>query len=440
MNEQQLRKWLGDKLGRKVPDSTWEVLKFRQHLDDIETNEADLQELLKVAPLLLPYSDYMEGVIPPLKKSSTKKSSNTTSRDEELPARPLKLDGVIADRGEALGEYLALRAAALEPVREFRRQVLCGKLLSKEEATAFVKSDAARRFSLEWFREYSVPIVRHVSRFYQPFMAYASDEEDGGVEISVDPFDDREGVDFYEGMTIFVDPPGEVFDVLKPKNTSHEDLDRLEVFSSTISATRIEDNFETIAVYPGSPLDNLRRISKWLVEHLCHSWREAQAVQFILTGEPTAPMALTAEIEDLTGNGLVYGVVTLKVQPWVPSGTVTKVYQDLQHQMLQGKPHAPSLKNLTVFRFVMRELRSNLSSAEGKEGKAPKRPPWRVLMKRWNEAHPGWAYKDESVFSRDFDRASRAVVYSFPSHYMVETTPLYWDRSVPAMEDLMDSM
>ena len=92
--------------------------------------------------------------------------------------------------------------------------------------------------------------------------------------------------------------------------------------------------------------------------------------------------------------------------------------------MLAGKPRAPTVRNLAVFRFVVDRLEIRAPSDDEDAGtskrtkrKKPKlvRPcSRRELMGLWNREYPRgheWHYEDARNFHNDFRRAEQAVVH-----------------------------
>jgi hypothetical protein len=88
---------------------------------------------------------------------------------------------------------------------------------------------------------------------------------------------------------------------------------------------------------------------------------------------------------------------------------VVKVYQHLQADMLGRKPRAPELRNLNVFRLVVRQSRKSSPGGEN-QGEALGELSWRELMEHWNQENPGQKYTREGRFRRDFYRGGRAVL------------------------------
>jgi hypothetical protein len=222
-----------------------------------------------------------------------------------------------------------------------------------------------------------------------------------------------------------------------PTSVAYDDLkkvrfpgDARQPGASRYTRVLRDKEFVHIPVYPGSILDNLGRLSLELSEEFCAAWDETQAAWFVLTSESIMPKVLNGRYDTASSDHLTYGTITLKVEPWVSADTVAKFYQRLQQDVLMRKGRASELRNLTVLRFVIGEIKSFFADAGGLDATKHRPTPWPELMKRWNAAcsfRPSWTYRHPSKFKRDYFRAGRAVVEPY-DHYEVD--PLYrW--SVP---------
>jgi hypothetical protein len=137
-------------------------------------------------------------------------------------------------------------------------------------------------------------------------------------------------------------------------------------------------------------------------------WTEADAAWVIVTGEVReVPWCLVGDIEDFSNSYFTYTKVRLEVEPWITAETVTQAYQYLQRLVLGRRPRAFSEKNMTMARFVMRQIRNLLSHGSGDEGS--QEISWRVMARLWNQIYPHWSYRDEWQFYQDVHRVIRAV-------------------------------
>jgi hypothetical protein len=85
---------------------------------------------------------------------------------------------------------------------------------------------------------------------------------------------------------------------------------------------------------------------------------------------------------------------------------VLQTYRDIQRDLLGRENRPLSLRNLAVYRSVLVDAR------EAERVNPGKPPPTRAQsMARWNREHPEQTYKQLWQFTRDVDRAERAVLF-----------------------------
>lgn len=402
--EEYLRLWLAGQLGRnpevdRAFDKLWRTLKSEDHVEmakvmsvtgDSEEEEQAKKDLLATAKLLLPYAESEVSSTPPI-RSTGKRTRRVT----------LRQDGYEKERAEALGEYVALRASMHPLVRRFREEVLGEKALTPEQAHALVGSDAANRFTLKRFEQHGISVIEHTASFYEHGVVSKKLRTDKFIEFEY----------------IFVDPPGELLQAHLPVSVAYDDLEYLwfpregsmDAREGAHSSVLHDADHVPTPVYPGSVLDNLRQLSQRLVTEYGRCWDEAQAAWFVLTGEPVAARAITAEYQDHYSEHLIHGTIALTVEPWVPTETLVKVYQHLQAEMLERKPRAPERRNLAVFRFVVGQSKKSSPGGEDQDEAVEERS-WHELMEHWNQANPDQKYLRESRFRRDFHRGARAIL------------------------------
>lgn len=315
------------------------------------------------------------------------------SEEEQFSSQELILQRASneKDRSAAFSEYLAFAAAVDSPgVERFRRKVLGGKLLAPEQAHALVESPAAMYFPVSWFKRFRIPVVGHAATF----------------ETLAEKFD-KEGP--YRLVRVRVDPPGITrLTRYRPLVDGHS---RLEDIPTIRFPHRSGKPNVLRPVRRRSVLDELREVSGEL-SALCPPWEEAQAAWFTLTDEFPLVSALTGNV-DVTNNSVVnYGTITLHVEPWIPANSVREAYQDLQKQVLRQKNRPIFERNLAVFRFVVRELRSLIPRDEMWRLHSVKAPSWRILCDRWNHQvqQEEWRYEDVRHFRRAFVRGISLIV------------------------------
>lgn len=403
-NESELREDLAKRLSRdEVSDTLWEVLKFGNHVQEaIDFGESGTHDLVEAARALSGYEELMESVTPTANREGVGDTSKEHPRAPKVDDRELQIDARESGWMAALGEYVAFRASLHPLVQRFREEVLVGYPLTSQQAQAFIDSPANSRFSSDYLIENGVPTDSHSARFV-----------DHGVA-----FEDEKGEKFIEVEYVYVDPPGEVFTALLPPSIAYEDLETasfpasVETTPSTIRVgTAVSEAVHYVPVYPNSVLDDLWQLSRRLSKDFCGAWDETQVVWFVLTGETVLPRTRRGSYHGDASQYLAHGTIVLEVEPWVPAQAVVDLYQLVQSNVLGQKPRSPSPRNLEVFRFVMKELRSSLARTDGPQGTAEP-PPWIELMRLWNKEHANklsWTYRHPSKFHRDYRRGGQAV-------------------------------
>jgi hypothetical protein len=286
-----------------------------------------------------------------------------------------------------------------------------------------VTSPAVRSFFREWFEEWGIPLFQHEARIV------GRDEDHYESVWNVIRSNFRPWIDRY--VSVFVDPPGITRSVLYGPSSIrvpdafavdkryfiHEEQDDI-VVESTDVVLRFPwgDAVRRVRALPGSLWSELHDLSTLLVE--LYGWREEEAGWFVLTGETPYidPIAVSASL--LTGyrHSPPVWTVTMEVAPWVNAKTVTRIYREVQKQILQGDNSGTKLRNVAVLRFVT-----------GQTATHGGRPSWRVLLERWNRRYPEgheWHYTKTADpnqrvrnFKRDYDRAKKVVMdpdHKFP--------------------------
>ena len=159
---------------------------------------------------------------------------------------------------------------------------------------------------------------------------------------------------------------------------------------------------------PDSLPEDLRGLGR-LLEELYPGWGERGAMWFVLTGK--APHLEMVKFRgSVTANTSSYAplphhLITLTITPWVSAKSVELLYRHLQQRHLADNGRKKKPRTLEVARFCWEQYR-----LEGK------RPPWRVLCERWNEAYPGERIEDWHNFREYAARGASAALprYRFP--------------------------
>ncbi len=190
-----------------------------------------------------------------------------------------------------------------------------------------------------------------------------------------------------------------------------------------------------IAFHKDSSLERLRDLSEDLRTELFPLWSQAEAAWVIVTGQVwETPKSVVGKIEGFSNDHLTFATVNMRVEPWIPAETVTRIYQYLQHVVLGRRPRSLSERNLAMPRFVMRQLQDMITDGRDRED-GPPVVSWRKLMGRWNETYPHWAYENDRQFYRDCRRIFRAVARPYDeTGSMSKDLDTLIDMSIPEHE------
>jgi hypothetical protein len=365
--------------------------------------------------------------LPPLRANSEHSQSKRPGRSEPLEIKP-PLRTEEAERAAAFEEYLAYAANFDQDLHRFRDGVLSNRLLTAEQALAFVQSPAAR-----FFRDHNfefgggnIPLTGHHATL---------DNYERG----------REGQKVWSRATVSVDPPGSTETVekwtLEPLHKVIRKRDNDDVGDGEpLLFVNAEGRAQTSWVWDGSPLHTLRRLSEKLTKR--YLWEDAQTTMFVLTGEIPARPPLRVSYE-WKGAGVgsralkvSQGVVTLEVAPWVSAKTVNRAYRIAQKRILRRDNRPIKEKNLKLFRFVTERLEPTGLFEYGKpqfppseewmtedelikHGDFEKKPTGRELVREW-DALPWvqknqWTYGENTGrFWRDYKHTKLRIAYSAP--------------------------
>ncbi len=335
-------------------------------------------------------------------------------------------------QAEALGEYMALCASLNPAVRDFRRRILGGNILSPNGANVFVASLANRWFTEEHFQGWGITPVDHRA---VPVPVYFPDFHTGGECVILEPL----------GEQIFL---------------SDDEMNQrfADYFYFPSRSGDFFENPKRVAVGRGSILEELLRLSERLIASLCCSWNQAQTAWFVLTGEATPAAVLIARSGWRADHGFdryeLYGsrAITLTAEPWVSADEVKRAYRSVQTRVLERERNRESPEaNRALFKFVIERFREALPSEELSEEdwlafayvvrlingdqkpqdglSIPKsaRPSWSKLCKEWNswyedEAHH---YNEVSNFRRAFLKTARRIAPRMDPTYSTITPPNY---------------
>jgi len=301
-------------------------------------------------------------------------------------------------RAGSYDEVLAREAGFTQEIADFRRNLLGGRLLTQKQAHGLLESPAARFLQPALFERWQIPLIGHKAELLE--------DESSHDERKID-----------HRATIYVEPPG-VTKTVRYANDDAAEIDgkatdwhwylHLDAEGSMgiapercVLRYRDRDGLkEEMWVWPGSVLDTLRGFGARWAGRL--GWEEEDMTLWLLCGRPPRFDPLTARVRYKRGSPLT---AELTVHPWVPAETVLANYRKIQRQLLGKENHRLKSRSLEVVRFVETCIREE-------EGA---RPPWRELLKRWNEEHSAEErFLDLRNFARVYkDTLERVAHYSF---------------------------
>jgi hypothetical protein len=418
MNRQELLDQLARRMNLdKVPEPVVEEADADGFIEDVLASERDesFDDLLHFARTRMRFhrrmQDYEQRQAISRGESQNTESfegTESTSLTRTLAPKHGEEERRHVLRASAFEEYLAKTAASERDVHRFRRRFLPdGETISLEEASALIASPVAACVPASRVR----PSVRSL---ISPLDHTATSDEKQGED---------------EGSPIA--PVGLSADPLNERSSGEVAKQEQLLFADT------DDHVLEVWVGRLSVLDELRRISVRLAR--VYPWEEAEASRYILTARPPRVPALVGRLQVHRDRATTYGTITLTVQPWVPADVVYGFYRDMRQEAFAGDHQTISERKIAVFRFVMSQHyvhppedgepkytivdsrvgpRLHLSrQTKEKLLKKPKlvKPPWKVMLDRWNEQYSGepykWSYKDEANFKRDFHEARKTIVH-----------------------------
>jgi hypothetical protein len=456
MTDEEIKKRLGQYLGvNPLPDALWETLEddLQKDLDrarDLRKPEGDAWEDIEYdawlawrtirRALKANRGDSSFGTV--RKSSPNRGLQGRTNLLENAPDPGYEESwrdftpqeaGEEREQAKALGDYMALCASLNVGVREFRREVLGGDVLSPGQAHEFVDSLANQWFGQDNFEEWGVTPTNHCAVFVS---VNYPDFDTGGECAILEPI----------GQQVFI--PDDEMD---------------QRFAGYLYFPPRSGEFigepRQIPVGSGSILDGLMQLSEELTAAVCSSWNQAQTSWFVLTGEATPAAVLIARSNWRADHGFDrygwYGsrAITLTAEPWVSADEVAKAYRAVQKGALERQRNRESPEaNRALFKFVIEHLRAALPAEElsqkdwlafayvvrlvnGDEdpqdglppGTESARPSWRKLRQEWNGWYEDEAshYKEDGNFRRAFLSTARRIVPRIQSPYSEVTPPNY---------------
>jgi hypothetical protein len=297
-------------------------------------------------------------------------------------------------RGEATAIVLAELASGEPRVQRFRQDVLKDRLLSREEAMAFLHSPALAVFKPDHLEGFGVPIVGHVARL----------ESWGPAQVE----DDQGRISDGARVEVYIDPPGKTF---KKEKIWDETVKDSRDWAIEWIVPSPKGGTEPQGIWQPSTLDDVRRISSELAKR--YMWRPADAAMFVVTGNPPPMPPIRSGFRAHDYAGAERAIITLEIEPWTSVETVTRVYLARQQELSPRRRRGLG-RPLDVYLFVTAQMRKGT------------RPTWRELVESWDSARSaGKPYGgNPRNLRRDYGRVRDALL--FPYKWNPVSAPWKW--------------
>jgi hypothetical protein len=154
-------------------------------------------------------------------------------------------------------------------------------------------------------------------------------------------------------------------------------------------------------VWPGSPLDELRKLADSLVKF--YPWEPAQAAAFVLEGLiPLATPFLLHLPQTWHETRPTRAKLVMEVDLWMPAASVLRAYRAAKRQVLPGHNRQVSRRSIDLVNFVM---------AHGPG-------TWQEHLDDWNTEHPTDKYSDYRRFRFAFIRARKSLLFTTYRPYL----------------------
>ncbi len=327
MINQGLRRAVEERVGFSIPHEAWEYLERRYDAWDedvaVEDLAQDVVELRDAGLLGLP------------------RRRVSAPRRSEPPDR----------RHVALSRILAAEAARREDVREFRQDVLNGRLLAQDEVETFLQARLEAEGPPTLWARFPLP-----------------------AGLQVDPL---------------LAPARDVLAEVAPKLSPNARLTAFE--PRFLDYAKSDDRWVYCVPVPvGGVLERLKRLAGHLAED--YGWPEAAATTFVLTG--AMPIVSPALIDVRVGSDTpALNRITLRLDPRLSPKEVAAIYARARRRLL-----GPGHKDRVITEKHL-ELAAHFAERGAEDG------GWDELMASWNATYPRWAYATVNHFSRDVRQA-----------------------------------
>lgn len=312
-------------LGQDLRPATWQYLVDEGKVTAVVRREQDLNWLSQEVHKFWEAAGQRGTTPPPARLLTQEQRARAKQRDEVLSI------------------LLAQEAARHEGVADFRRTVLKGRLLNREEVDLwFVRQQAADGDPTEWLTHVPVPSGYRVTH----------DRAEGGY---------------------ITEPPLKITKATAARGVRIEGVE----YAGGAGSGRI-------ATSAGGVLEQLRRLSVELEEMF--GWTQAEATTYVVTGGvPYVPPMKIIGPEKLPPSRLLR--VVLEIDLALTPRQVADRYRRMRREWLGARLRALSPKHLSLAGFIAQRPADEL---------------WPDRLRAWNRAHPpDWKYKNEAYFKRD---------------------------------------
>jgi hypothetical protein len=369
MEARAVRRKLERELGRRVPDSTWSLLLDRGYVDDVLLDPNSWRDVVNNAELA---SAAVEA--------DRESGKFSTSSFRPVPATPETppADSYEQRRGRASSRALVDVAGSTKIVETFRDGALEGRLLTREEAEAFVASPALAVFSRKKLEGWGVPFVGHTARRILDPPAHVRRTADSRHFL-------RE--------LVAIDPGGlEVEGLIPLQSVERHRLDLK--FPDRNGVPRPS------RIWRGSVLAELKELADRLAKR--YGWTEAEAAAVVLTGaEPWVPGVRVKSWAGGFGD-FERATITVEAEAWVSEDAIARAFRE--HRALFTERRIRRAEHQTeVFTFV-----------ESARASATARRTWSHLAKEWNRTHTDRRVREDGgSLRRDYHDAKQALLFPY---------------------------
>jgi hypothetical protein len=296
----------------------------------------------------------------------------------------------------------------------------------------------------EYLAEYARPLLQYVdvaeavSFSGRPSAAEGPSEvsNEGAATLDAESYEFRRAralAEYVALLAAMYRPVRRLREMIQPLGVSYAEIEDL---------LGSPESYEEILAHGDAPemAYVISELGKELSEELNGYWSDREAISFVLADNVSVRPPVSVGLDDFAEGPLGYGVITMRVEPWVHADTVLSLYKEQQRLYEGRRPRVFSSRNLEVAQFVFTRLRmmwyvemsrmverlrsdertgacwyeSRIRRSEIDDLRQHSASfSWRNLMESWNSTHAAERYDDERRFYQDFYRTARVIVGSF---------------------------